>query len=158
STRTPCSGPAMTVSFRTFAGSLAASASGRGVGDRLVFLRDAGPDVGERFFHLVHQDQAEVAGPDARQRDVNGAELALHLDDLAARPVAQPFAQQRHHLAIGPAALALVLVQDEVVEAGCEQRRLAPDVLVTAVAGAADHDAAPAGFHRAHGLHQGAHG
>src|SRR5690606_30324415 len=62
------------------------------------------------------------------------------------------------HLAIGPAALALVLVQDEVVEAGCEQRRLAPDVLVTAVAGAADHDAAPAGFHRAHGLPQGAHG
>jgi hypothetical protein len=70
----------------------------------------------------------------------------------------QAFAQQGHHLAVGAAALGGVLVQDHVVEGGAQDHGLLADVLVAAVAGAADDHAAALGGQGIHGLHQGAHG
>jgi hypothetical protein len=102
--------------------------------------------VGQRFFHLVHQHQAQVARLQARQGGVDGDELATDLFDMLVRGARQAFAQQGHHLAVGAAALGGVLVQDHVVEGGAQDHGLLADVLVAAVAGAADdHAAALAG-------------
>ena len=62
--------------------------------------------MGQRFFHLVHQHQAQVAGLQALQGGVDGDELAPDLlDVLRARRAGQAFAQQGHHLAVATAAL-----------------------------------------------------
>jgi hypothetical protein len=54
----------------------------------------------------------------------------------------EALAQQAEHLAVGAAALALVLVEDDVVEGVAEDLGLLADVLVAPVAGAADDHAA----------------
>jgi hypothetical protein len=71
-------------------------------------------DVGQRLLHLVDQDQAQIAGLQLLQRAVDGGELAVDLFHLAgARGAFQALAQQGQHLAIGAAALAGVLVEDD---------------------------------------------
>ena len=115
--------------------------------------------MGQRLFHLVNQHQAEVPGLQARQRTVNGRELANDLLDVpGARGAFQALAQQRHDLAGRAAALAGVFVEDDLVEGGAKDLGLDADVLVTTVAGTADDDAAPVGRQRGDGAHQGLHG
>jgi hypothetical protein len=51
--------------------------------------------VGQGFFHLVHQHQAQVARLQARQGGVDGDELATDFFDVpGARRACQAFAQQ----------------------------------------------------------------
>ena len=66
----------------------------------------------------------------------------------------QAFAQQGQHFAVGATALALVLVEDDLVEGIAEDLGLLADVLVAAVTGAADHHHAPLGRHGLDGAHQ----
>ena len=70
----------------------------------------------------------------------------------------QAVAQQAQHLAVGAAALAGVLVQQHLVEGSAQDLGLGADVLVAAVAGAADHHRAAAGRHGFGGGHQGGDG
>jgi hypothetical protein len=75
-----------------------------------------------------------------------------------ARGALQALAQQGQHLAVGPAALAGVLVEDHVVEGLAQDLGLLADVLVAAVARAGDDHRAALARHGFHRLHQGAHG
>jgi hypothetical protein len=79
--------------------------------------------------------------------------------DLVVRwRLAQTRTQQGQHLAVFPAALAGVLVQDHVVEGIAQDGGLLADVLVAAVARAADDHRARLGRQRFDGGDQRAHG
>ena len=70
--------------------------------------------MGQRFFHLIDQHQAQIAGYQPRKGGIDGHELAPNLLDMrGARCALEAFAQQCHHLAIAaPAAdSGLVAVQ-----------------------------------------------
>ena len=90
--------------------------------------------MGKCFFHLIDQHQAQVSGLQAREGRVDGDELAADLFYVAgARGPGQSLAQQGHDLAVGPAALGGILVQDHIVERCAQDHGLLADVLVTPV-------------------------
>src|SRR5690606_16340181 len=89
------------------------------------------------------------------QRGIDGEEFAADLvDRLRAFRLRQSLAQQLHHFAVGASALALVFVEDHIVERIAEDFRLAADVVVAAIAGAADDDRAAVRRHRFDGAGQ----
>ena len=71
----------------------------------------------ECLFNLIDQDQAQVTGVEALQGQVDGLEFAGDVvDALGPAGVGQAVAQQADDFAVGAAALAGVLVEDNVVE------------------------------------------
>src|SRR5690606_21638797 len=116
---------------------------------------DTAADVRQRLVDLVDEDQAQVAGLELVERGVDCEELAADLlHARRARRAGQALPQQREYFAVAAAALALVFVEDHLVERLAENLGLAPDVLVAPVAGAADdHEAAVCG-HRFDGARE----
>ena len=85
--------------------------------------------------------------------------LAPRLDDFG-HPCAacQPPVHERHHLAIGPATRALVLVDDHVIKAVADDLGLANDVHVAPISGRGVHHQPPIVRHATNGIdkrHQG---
>jgi len=102
-------------------------------------------DVGERFLHLVDEDEAQIARLQAVEGVVDGGEFAVDFFHVAgAFGALQTLAQQGEDFAVGAAALAGVLVEDDVVEGCAEDAGLFADVFIAPVARAADDDAAAA--------------
>ena len=71
----------------------------------------------QRLFDLIDEDQAEITCIEFFQRRVDGQEFAADLLDVpGAAGVFQPLPQEPEHFPVGASALALVLVQQHVVE------------------------------------------
>ena len=84
----------------------------------------------QRFFDLIDQNQAQVAWLERFERRVDGQELAVDLlDFLGALGVGQAQLQQRQHFAVGAAALALILIEQDLIEGVAENFGLLADVL-----------------------------
>ena len=89
----------------------------------------------QRFFHLVDQDQAQIAFAQCRQGVIDRGKLALDVHH-AARPrrILQAFTQQPDDLAVGAAALTGVLIQHDMIKRSAEDAGLLADILVATVA------------------------
>jgi hypothetical protein len=101
--------------------------------------------VGQRFFHLVDQDQAQVA----RLQRASAVSMAMNSPWISLMSLVrrlQALAQQGEHLAIGAAALAGSWYSTTSSKAS-PRIRSGADVLVAAVAGAADDHRAALGRH-----------
>ena len=93
----------------------------------------------QRLLDLVDQDQAEIAGLQAGERRVNGDEFAVDGVDLPGAPgIAQTVAEQGDDFAVLAPALAGILVENHLVEGFAKDLGLLADIVVAAVAGAAD--------------------
>src|SRR3546814_4222190 len=96
---------------------------------------------------LIDQNQAQLAFPQARQRGIDGQELAMNLLQLfGALRIDQTLTQQSQHFAILAAALTHVLIQNHFIECIAKYFRLAAYVDVESIAGFAVHHAASAGW------------
>ena len=109
--------------------------------------------------HLVDEDEAQIARLQAVEGVVDGGEFAVDFFHVAgAFGALQALAQQGEDFAVGAAALAGVLVEDDVVEGCAEDAGLLADVFIAPVARAADDDAAAARGHVADAADQGVDG
>jgi hypothetical protein len=86
----------------------------------------------ERLLHLVNQHQAKIPWRQPLKRSIDRQKLTANLINpfRAASFVFafQPLPQQAHDLAVGAAALAGILEEDDVVEGAAEDHGLVADV------------------------------
>ena len=93
------------------------------------------------FFNLIDQYQAEITRFEPFKGDVNGVEFAMDfLDVLGPFGIYKSKLQQGKHFTISAAALALILIEHDVVKSIAKNLGLLTDVLITPVARAANDD------------------
>jgi hypothetical protein len=102
-------------------------------------------DSVQRFVDLIDKDQAEIAGLESFPAPCRWRGIRRGLPDFGSPlGVLEAELQQRQDFAVGAAALALVLIEDDLIEGVAEDLGLLADVFVAPVAGAADDDGAAA--------------
>ncbi len=110
-------------------------------------------------FHLVHQNQAQLAGLQRIHGSVDRQKLTINLVLAGGHcGTGQPFAQQGHDLAIAATPLALVFVHHHLFKCRAQDLGDLADVLITPVTGTADHHRAAARWHGLDRMDQRHHG
>ena len=95
----------------------------------------------ERLVNRVDEDQADIAGLEFAERRIDGQEFNVDFLDFPRPPcILESVAQQGKHFAVGAAALAGILIEDDTVKGISQDFSLPADILVTPFTGAADDD------------------